>query len=93
MFFIPSLNFYFSGNIGDPSLHMLDVIRWAQGSWQVAVASATASARFTHQRSRASSRGGAPHRPPPAPPCPAVTSAASTPTGTPREALITFTLR
>jgi hypothetical protein len=28
MFFIPALSFYYSGNIGDPSLHMLDVIRW-----------------------------------------------------------------
>jgi hypothetical protein len=29
MFFIPALNYYFSSNIGSPTLHMLDVIGWA----------------------------------------------------------------
>jgi hypothetical protein len=31
MFFINALAYYYSSNIGDPSLHMQDVIRWVRG--------------------------------------------------------------
>jgi hypothetical protein len=27
-FFVPALAYYYSSNIGDPTLHMQDVIRW-----------------------------------------------------------------